>query len=48
VAGTYDHALPAHALTEHAEEFFADIDGATISNFKALFALLNATLDADG
>lgn len=48
VAGTYDHALPAHALTAHAEEFFADIDGATISNFKALFALLNATLDADG
>jgi predicted ATP-dependent endonuclease of OLD family len=48
VAGTYDHALPAHALTEHVEEFFADIDGATVSNFKALFTRLNATLDAGG
>lgn len=45
VSGTYDHALPAHALTEHAEEFFGGIDGETVTNFKALFALLNGTLD---
>jgi predicted ATP-dependent endonuclease of OLD family len=48
VVGTYDHALPAHALTDHVEEFFADIDDVTVGNFKALFTLLNATLDADG
>jgi hypothetical protein len=45
VTGTFDHALPAHALTEHADEFFGGIDGKTVSNFKALFALLNATLE---
>lgn len=44
IVGSYDHALPAHALTEHRTEFFASVDAATVERFKTLFALLNATL----
>lgn len=40
----FDHALPAHALTDHREEFFASIEEATVANFEALFALLNSTV----
>lgn len=42
--GEFDHALPAHALTDHREEFFAKIKPKTIKQFKALFAALNATI----
>lgn len=37
----FDHALPAHALTEHQTEFFADLEKESIDNFVALFRLLN-------
>lgn len=40
----FDHALPAHMLTERREEFFSVADAETIENFEALFALLNATV----
>lgn len=40
----FDHALPAHALTSHRAEFFASVQQKTVSNFAALFSLLNATL----
>lgn len=44
--GEFDHALPAHALTEHREEFFATVSGSTVGRFKKLFELLNGTLPA--
>ena len=42
--GWFDHALPAHALTDHREEFFASIQPLSVARFRALFTLLNATL----
>jgi hypothetical protein len=45
LVGEFDHALPAHALTEHRKEFFAEVQKSTIERFKALFALLNATVE---
>ena len=42
----FDHALPAHALTDHRAEFWPTIQSVTVDRFKALFALLNATLTA--
>ena len=42
--GEYDHALPAHALTDHRDEFFTTVQPTTLERFRALFALLNATL----
>jgi len=44
----YDHALPAHALTEHRVEFFQGIDSQSVDRFKRLFALLNATVVSAG
>lgn len=44
--GEFDHALPAHALTNHREEFFGSVSTTTIDRFEALFEKLNATLDA--
>lgn len=43
--GDFDHALPAHVLTQRREEFFATVEAATLSNFSALFDLLNATVE---
>lgn len=40
----FDHALPAHALTEHRGEFFASVSSKTTARFEALLALLNASL----
>ena len=40
----FDHALPAHQLTNRCEEFFGSIDEATEKNFAELFRLLNATV----
>jgi predicted ATP-dependent endonuclease of OLD family len=40
----FDHALPAHQLTNRREDFFSSVDNATESNFAELFRLLNATL----
>lgn len=42
----FDHALPAHKLTERREDFFKTIEPKTVENFAALFALLNATVQA--
>lgn len=39
--GEFDHALPAHALTDHQSEFFSNLEPSTIANFVALFKLLN-------
>lgn len=39
--GSYNHAVPAHALTEHQEEFFRGLDAGTIERFELLFELLN-------
>ena len=44
VEGEFDHALPAHALTENRVEFFESVDSKTMARFEALVALLNATL----
>jgi energy-coupling factor transporter ATP-binding protein EcfA2 len=38
----YDHAKPAHALTDNQDEFFANIDPATVAHFEKLFEMLNA------
>lgn len=40
----FDHALPAHQLTDRREEFFASAQEATEKNFAELFRLLNATI----
>ena len=40
----FDHALPAHALTEHREEFFATVRPKTLDHFEKLFKLLNGTI----
>lgn len=42
--GDFDHALPAHKLTEMRVEFFETIEIKTIENFNALFSILNATV----
>lgn len=44
--GDFDHALPAHEFTARREEFFKTIEVRTVENFEALFALLNATVQA--
>jgi hypothetical protein len=43
--GEYDHALPAHALTEHRNEFFSSVAPLTLERFTKLFSLLNSTLE---
>jgi energy-coupling factor transporter ATP-binding protein EcfA2 len=47
VVGKYDHALPAHALTQHYAEFCTSLTPITAERFKKLIALLNATLDTE-
>lgn len=42
----FDHALPAHKLTEKREEFFASVEPGTVQNFENLLALLNATVQS--
>jgi len=42
VDGKFNHALPAHALTDNQDDFFANLDPASVANFEKLFALLNA------
>jgi hypothetical protein len=46
VEGEFDHALPAHALTMHRDEFFGSAAPSTLTNFEKLFELLNATVVA--
>jgi ABC-type transport system involved in cytochrome c biogenesis ATPase subunit len=41
IGSDFDHALPAHALTEHQAEFFAGLAKESIDNFAAVFKLLN-------
>lgn len=40
----FDHALPAHKLTERREDFVGSIEAQTVELFEALFAILNATV----
>lgn len=40
----FDHAIPAHRLTEHRYEFFASVDPSTLDRFEKLFQLLNSTV----
>lgn len=40
----FDHALPAHVLTERRAEFFASINAETVARFTKLFELLNGTI----
>ncbi|GGM19250.1 hypothetical protein [Nakamurella endophytica] len=42
--GEFDHALPAHALTQHRDEFYASLKEETVERFVAIFELLNATV----
>ncbi|MFT3889852.1 MAG: AAA family ATPase [Arachnia sp.] len=42
VEGKFNHALPAHALTDNQVDFFASLDSASVKNFEKLFALLNS------
>ena len=44
VRGSFDHALPAHALTLHRNEFFGAIKPKTVKQFVALAEKLNATV----
>jgi len=44
VAVVFDHALPAHALTENRAAFFKSGGAGTIERFDKLFAALNATI----
>lgn len=44
LSGEFDHALPAHALTNHREEFFASVKPKSLEQFKLLFERLNATV----
>jgi energy-coupling factor transporter ATP-binding protein EcfA2 len=45
--GSFDHALPAYALTEHLDEFFKDVKDVSLERFEELIKLLNGTLAAD-
>jgi len=47
VEGEFNHALPAHALTDHRTEFFDGVDSQTVKNFEELFELLNATVSEE-
>lgn len=42
--GAFDHALPAHALTTHREEFFASIKPKSVNQFVAMIERLNSTV----
>lgn len=44
LVGDFDHALPAHVISNHYDEFFGSVNAQTIKNFEALFARLNATI----
>lgn len=42
--GEFDHALPAHVLTQRRVEFFEGLDPKTADRFEKLFEFLNATV----
>lgn len=44
VVGSFNHALPAHALTERREEFFTTVHASTVERFRELFRRLNTTV----
>ena len=44
VENKFNHALPAHALTDNQDEFFATLDPVSVENFEKLFEKLNAGL----
>lgn len=44
VRPAFDHAIPAHALTDHRNEFFGQVRPETLTRFEALFAALNKSL----
>lgn len=43
--GKYDHALPAHALTDNQGDFFASIKEDTVSRFERAFEKLNQAVE---
>ena len=40
--------IGAYALTQHRDQFFASVEGATLDRFEALITLLNGTISANG
>ncbi|MHB1210397.1 MAG: AAA family ATPase [Acidimicrobiales bacterium] len=44
IKGSFDHAIPAHALTNRFDEFVSSVSEATLANFEGLFERLNATV----
>lgn len=42
--GPYDHALPAHALTDQQKDFFSTLDSVSVDRFSALFKMLNKSV----
>lgn len=42
VEGKFNHALPAHALTDNQDNFFENLNAASVSNFEKLYTFLNA------
>ncbi|KRC58535.1 hypothetical protein ASE14_18335 [Agromyces sp. Root81] len=43
--GAFDHALPAHALTDNQPEFFASISSDTVERFEKAFLKLNEAIE---
>lgn len=44
--GKFDHALPAHALTDNQSDFFASIHAETINRFEKAFQELNRAVES--
>lgn len=44
IDGKFDHALPAHTLTNRRVEFFNSVNDQTLARFEKLFELLNGTV----
>lgn len=45
ITGSFDHALPAHILTERRDEFWLSTSPKTVERFEKLFEKLNATIE---
>lgn len=43
--GKFDHALPAHALTDNQADFFASVKKETVSRFEKAFETLNKAVE---
>ena len=42
IVGKFDHALPAHALTEHREEFFGSIKPKSVERFESVHSRVSS------